>query len=479
MMQNIEPQDVTNPAPRSSRASVWTRRYGERHKLRRVRDFPKGVAPPRKVRICARNGHFVLQWWDPAVKGNLAERVDGDLIDAIGAARRIEQRLEDFRSCGRVRRLGHDELVQAFLSDLQRRADAGEIAAATTGRYRSALAHYLAFTETSRVTRAYPTAARVDRQFALDFAAFLDNQTVAPNGHDNAGKRRLRGQTFIIDAVRAMYEWADDPARGNCMPAGFRSPFRRATLKRRAPAIDPLGEPDITSEMAADFLEACDDYQLALFALVALFGLRAAEPAFLFREHVEGGWLRVGCIPELAYVTKGRRDKRLPLLDEIAALWRIDEGDGSGLLFVRRAVASGRDSAPLFGWSLDRLIREFDRRREQAGTRSAVAIRKIRGGVIRDAGGLTYDLIDSEFRRVARKLAWPARATLKDLRHNFATSLANGGMPEHERRYLMGHTPGRDAIVTYTHVNRLAEHYRRAVEQEYGSLLAILRSRVS
>jgi len=480
LMQTVKPQNVTNPAEGPPGASAWTRRYGDRHRLRRVQEFPDGVTTPGRIRIYRRGSHYVLQWWDPAVKGNACTRVDGDLIDAISTARRIEQRLEDLRSAGQAgRRLSHGALVEAFLADLQQRANAGEISADTVGRYRSALRHYLAFAETPRVAGAYPMAARVDRKFALDFAAFLDNRTVAPNGHVNAGKRRLRSQTFILDATRAAYEWGNDPARGNCMPAGFRSPFRRATLKRRTPAVDPLAEPDVTTEMARDFLKACDGYQLALFAPMILYGLRAAEPVFLFREQVQDGWVRVGCIPALAYVTKGRRDKRLPLLDELAALWRIDEGSGSGLLFVRRAVASGQDSPPLLGQSLAQLIYEYDRRREQAQTRSAVSKRKARDSVIRDAGGLSYDVISGEFRRVARQLQWPASATLKGLRHLFATSLANAGMPEYERRYLMGHAPGRDAIVTYTHLNRLADHYRHAVEQEYGAVLAILRSRVS
>ena len=326
----------------------------------------------------------------------------------------------------------------------------------------------------------YPTAVRVDRQFALDFATFLDNRVVAPNGHAHTKKRRLRGQTFVIDTVRALFEWADDPHRGNYLPAGFRNPFRRATLKRRVPATDPLGAPDITVDMATDFARACDDYQLALFMPTVLYGLRAAEPVFLFREHIQGDWLRVACLPELAYTTKGQRDKRLPLLDGIAELWNTAQPGGNcGLVLVRRTVASGSESPPLLGNSLNQLIHEYERHCEQAKATSAAAKQKIRDGVIRDAGGLTYDLVNGEFHRIARRLKWPARATLKDFRHLFATVLANGGMPEHERRYLMGHAPGKEAIVTYTNMDRLADHYRCAVEREYAALLTILRSRVT
>jgi hypothetical protein len=50
-------------------------------------------------------------------------------------------------------------------------------------------------------------------------------------------------------------------------------------------------------------------------------------------------------------------------------------------------------------------------------------------------------------------------------------------MPEHERRYLLGHHPGKGAIVAYTHLNQLAEHYRLAAERELGPLLEVLRRR--
>ncbi|MCC6681236.1 MAG: hypothetical protein IT445_10095 [Phycisphaeraceae bacterium] len=92
--------------------------------------------------------------------------------------------------------------------------------------------------------------------------------------------------------------------------------------------------------------------------------------------------------------------------------------------------------------------------------------------MMREAGALDYDRIQREFRSVSCRLRWPAAATLKDFRHLFSTAMANGGVPEHERRYLMGHAPGRDAIVRYTHFNKLAEHYRLAVRQELSEVLA-------
>src|SRR4051812_3579550 len=124
----------TEPRPRDGRSpeapgpGSWSRRYGERHRLHRIVEFPAGIIPPRRVRVYRRCGHYVLQWWDPAARTNLSDRVDGDLVAAIARARQIEERLGCARDAGLGRRrLGHRELVEAFLTDLGRRADAGQL----------------------------------------------------------------------------------------------------------------------------------------------------------------------------------------------------------------------------------------------------------------------------------------------------------------------------------------------------------------
>ena len=481
MMQHIEPQDVTNPAPSLSRASAWTRRYGNRHKLRRLHDFPEGVAPPRRVRVYRRMNHFVVQWWDPQAKRSLSDRVEGDLIDAIARAREIDQRLVDFKSAGQPRRrLTHETMVQAYLTDLGRRADAGEISVATVRRYGAALDHYLAFVDQLEMGATYRYATAVDRAFALRFAAYLSGLMISPNGHSNTDKRRMQRPDLVLDAVRALFAWAADPDRGNLLPTGFRNPFLRSTLQRREHATDMTAAPDVTVEMATEFLRNCDDYRLRLFTPLILYGLRASEPVFVFHELIDESWLNVSGLQKLDYSTKGLRNKRLPLLGAVASLLNAGRpGPRKGLVFVRRSVAEGKERPPLLGAALEALAYEYQQRLRSHNRSDMLARIRIRDDVIRDAGGLSYDLINGEFHRIARRLKWPACATLKDFRHLFATALVSAAVPEPMRRYLMGHTPGRDAIVAYTHLDRLTDHYRRAVEQEYGSLLAILRSRVS
>jgi len=73
-----------------------------------------------------------------------------------------------------------------------------------------------------------------------------------------------------------------------------------------------------------------------------------------------------------------------------------------------------------------------------------------------------------------RKDVKGVQATLKDFRHLFNTSMQNAGMPEFYRRYLLGQSPGRSALVNYTHLNDLRNQYERAVNTAYRPLLITL-----
>jgi hypothetical protein len=213
------PGTSSSPAVRST----WTARYGERHRLQRLTDFPPGIVGPKKVRLYRRQQHYVLQWWDPAAKANLSDRVDGDLVAAIARARAIEERLINIKASGHAgrRRPGHTDLVEAFLADLQRRADAGAIDPATVHRYDAALKHYLAFCGQPAVVRGYPHAAGVNRDFRLQLAAFMARRQVTPNGRAQAEGRPMKGQGFILDTVRSR-SWAAGTAdRGSGL--GWRS----------------------------------------------------------------------------------------------------------------------------------------------------------------------------------------------------------------------------------------------------------------
>jgi hypothetical protein len=471
---------VPSPPPVDGGPS-WSERYGERHRLVRVAAFPAGITGPKKVRVYWRHDHYVLQWWCPEEKQTLSDRVDGDLVAAIVRARQIEERLTHFRRSGvGRRRLSHADLVARFLADLERRADASQVEPGTVSRYRSALGHYLAFCEQREVQKAFPHAGGVNRELRLAFTAFLANRDASPNGRPGAAARPLKGQAFVAGAVRAMFEWAADPERGNLLPDGFRNPFCHTGEARSVLQGDPLAEPDVTLPMALDLVRGCDLYQLRLFVPLLLFGLRAAEPCFLFGDYLDENWLRVPCAPDLDYRTKGRRDKRFPLLDDLGPFWAaLRAGASQGLLYQRRAVLEGKESAPLRGASPAELAAEFRRRCASAGQPGAAQRRRLRDGLLREAGGITYDHVEQELGNLARALGWPRQATLKDFRHLFCTMLGDAAMPEGYRRYLMGHAPGKAAVVAYTHLAELRRHYADAVRREWAPLLQAVLERLA
>jgi hypothetical protein len=464
--QQIAQQAETSPSP-------WAERYGERHRWRRISVFPAGIIGPKRVRIYQRAAHYILQAWDSHAGRNLSVRVDGDLVAAIARAREIEERLQQFRSSGEGRRrVRHRELVEKFREDLRRRADAGEIDPRTVRRYSSALDHYLGFVEQPSINKAFPYASDVTRDFALQFAAYLANLQISPNGHPHTLRRKMSSGRYVEDVVRAMFAWAADSDRGGLLGAGFRNGFGGRRQNRQPQRETLFGQPDITSGMASELLLACDGYQLPIFATLAFFGLRAAEPCFLLREHIADGWLEVPSLPKLEYFTKGRRDKRFPLIVPMANLLAADNGhDPAGILFLRRSVLDGREQPSLAGKPLENLVAVFEARCQSRSLASARERHALRDEILREAGGIDYDHVEGEFRQLARKLVWPAKATLKDFRHLFSTLLQNGGMPEYYRRFVMGHSPGRASIAAYTHLDDLRSHFQTAIDRAFRPLV--------
>jgi integrase len=469
---------VMAPSAAPAAISDWSQHYGDKHRMRRISHWPAGIRPPRKVRVYFRGDHLLLQWWEPTQRKNVAERIDGDLVAALARAREIEERLMDTRNSGQVsRRLRHRELVECYLQDLRQRCDAGEVQPSTVSRYAAALAYYCKFTDQSEIQRRFPYAVKSDRQFALALATFLKDLYISPNGKRGSATRPMQSHEFAWDAVRTVYHWASDPERGKCLPEYFRNPFHRRD-RRSQPTRDPIGEPDITVEMALKLLKACDFYQLRLFVPLLFFGLRAEEPVYLFHEYVEGSWLKVPCNPLLAYTTKGKRDKRLPLIEPVK--WLLESnGKNHGLLYCRRHVLNCREAPVLPDVSLAGLQAELESRLRAENTTSAVRRHQIRDQLLHEAGGIDYDRIEGEFRMIAGALLWPKTATLKDLRHLFLTMLSNAGLSEPYRQYLTGHALSDVPVMRYTHLNQVREQYLQALERQWPALLDSLKSRVA
>ena len=223
--------------------------------------------------------------------------------------------------------------------------------------------------------------------------------------------------------------------------------------------------------MAADFLQACDNYQQRLFTPLILFGLRTAEICWVFNEDVTAEWFTVSCHPEIDYLTKGQRDKKFPMLIKFRSF--LAPASDCGLWLQRRSWAT--DSEPEF--SRDAMIAEYQRRLGRHGSPDAKIRRHVRTQLLREQGALDYDHIHGEFQQLAEQLKWPGSATLKGFRHLFATSPENNGCPMSYRQYFMGQSQGRSAIVRYTHLDELSRHFGALIEKRYAPILAALTGR--
>jgi hypothetical protein len=438
-------------------------------------DFPAGLAPPQHVRIYRRRDHFVLQWWDKTSKRTASERVDGDLLAALIRARELDERRAELGLVPtRPARRTHEDLIRAYSEDLTQRTDAGEIDETTRCRYVSALNSYREFTRQSEIERIYRHIGIVDRRFQMQFAAFLLERKVSATRQRSGQHPNNR---YELAAVAALYEWAKDPNRGGLLSPDFQNPFIGKQISSHRVARDVVEELRINVDMAVQLVEASDAFQLQLMTPLFLYGLRPGELSWLFSEDIADGWLKVDCIPELGYFTKGRREKRFPILPEIAALLEGAGPHQSGLLLRR---CPGRRTDVVTKPSRSELIRQYQRQYGAERTSGAAQRRKVRDRVLRAAGQIQYDDVEGEFRKLAAQIGWPRETTLKDLRHLFSTCLENAGVPVFFRRYFMGHSPGRSPISVYTHLTtaKVQEQYEKCLSTELAPVVAAIRNRI-
>lgn len=70
--------------------------------------------------------------------------------------------------------------------------------------------------------------------------------------------------------------------------------------------------------------------------------------------------------------------------------------------------------------------------------------------------------------------------TRRARRRGFAASgrSSTGSVFGRDRRYLMGHSPGKAAILAYTHLDQLRRHYSAAIRQEWPELITAINERV-
>jgi len=311
----------------------------------------------------------------------------------------------------------------------------------TISRYRSASEHLINFISNVQPVRY---ASQFREANAEAFVRHLRQLEVSPNGHPRAARRRLRdkGIKYVLEVSRTLFGFA---LKRRHLPPYSENPFTIIQIDR-IPVED--AKPIIIFDVAQErqFLEACDDWQLPIFATLMLTGLRPGELTHLLLPEdvdLQEGWLAVRNKPDLGWQVKTRNERRVPLMPELKDVLAIVANErGSGPLFLRRDGANV--SAYRFAHATREQLRaELDRRiarRQVAGdSPSRAQKRQMFQRLWFEMGAVFEDRLRIEFMKLTCSIGLPQLTAPKTLRHLFATNLQEVNIDPLIRNQLMGH----------------------------------------
>lgn len=304
----------------------------------------------------------------------------------------------------------------------------------TIARYRTATDHLLRFVE-QRPTRH---ASQFGTAHVEAFVRYLRGVQVSPNGHANSRRRPLmdKGIRYILETCQALFNFA---AKRRHLPPYTENPFTVVDIDR-VPIENCRSIVLMTPEQEVQFLDACDDYQLPIFATLMLTGLRPGELCHLMLPDdldLEVGVLRVRNKPQLGWQVKTRSQREIPLLPELVAILQSHLGDRrAGPVFLRRKARSSTKTPREMERDLAVRIAEVEARE---GTVTRPQRLRLAKSVWHFAGALDEDRVRIEFGRLAQRIGLEGHTAPKVLRHQFATTLQEGRVDPLVRNLLMGH----------------------------------------
>ncbi len=182
---------------------------------------------------------------------------------------------------------------------------------ATVRRYRAATQHLEDFVARRR---GRGQAHQIDPE---GFVRYLPTIRVAPNGHANTARRKLRdkGRRYILEVCRSLYGYA---AKKRHLPPYTENPFAGLGGRRfRVEDAKPLFVFDAESELA--FLRAANRWAFPIHFTLAKTGIRPGELIHLLIEDLDldGGWIHLRNKPELGWRIKTGRARDVPLAEEL------------------------------------------------------------------------------------------------------------------------------------------------------------------
>ncbi len=313
----------------------------------------------------------------------------------------------------------------------------------TIERYRAATDHFLRFIADVRPVRR---VSDFRATHAEEFVRYLRSIKVAPNGHANAAKRRLRDNSvkYILETCSTLMNFAQ---RHRHLSPYAENPFRTIEIGR-VPVEDAKSITVFTPEQEQQFFEACDDWQFAVFLLLLTTGVRPGELTHLLLPDdldLETGWLHIRNKPALGWRVKTRNERDIPLHSALSEVLKHRLGSRhTGPVFWQRRCQDGF-VAPLTGLSASQLEHEGLRRIVELERGGAEVSRREKQlamrTVWRDTGAIREDWIRIEFMRVTKSIGLAYVTAPKTFRHTFATMLQDANVDPLIRNELMGHSP--------------------------------------
>ena len=333
----------------------------------------------------------------------------------------------------------------------------------TVRRYRAATQHLEDF------VNQQPKLPQAHQVRPGAFATYLRKIEVAPNGHKNTAKRKLRdkGIQFILETCRSMYTFA---LKNRHLPPYTGNPFSELPLDRfKIEDAKPIFV--FTADVELAYFKSASDWAFPIHFTLAKTGLRVGELTHLLIEDVDlvSGWLFVRNKTELGWRVKTGNERSLPLLLEVVAVLRVVIGSRSaGPVFLRERLACKLPALVGNRKELERV--DLQRQKKtQAETQplSRTQLQKIARSVWWDAGMVKADMVRTSFLRVMEAIGHPEATCPKSWRHSFATLLQDANVDPLIRQQTLGHKPtnsnGLGMTANYTHTR--GETQRAQIEQ--------------
>jgi integrase len=190
---------------------------------------------------------------------------------------------------------------------------------------------------------------------------------------------------------------------------------------------------------------------------------------------LDGGWLHIRDKPDLGWRIKTRRNRSIPLANELVAVLRRVAGTRSaGPVFLQERYTS--DVTSLAGVTRQRITQalalRIDKAERQLGqTLDREARASVAQSVWRDMGAIKADRIRLAFIRIAKNIGLAEATCPKSSRHSFATLLQDANVDPLIRQITLGHASsgtagdalGMTSIYTHTRPETQRQEILRAL----------------